>query len=690
MSSKGIYTNTMKMDPDVFDNLNQKGISRMEYLEKLKGNINEVESKLRSNEPSRLVAGVLSLMAAAILAIQFFAHIAMTVNQALLIITLSLIASAISIALSTASVPSIMPRNRRHIVVAITMAVLAFIVTGGLSYAVDLVRLAWASLAHPVSPGVKTALEAYFLIASALATYAVYRTVKAYYDKKDNMVMLGQVRKDLRETSIPPENSVFLSCLGSVGDKSGLCSKVANKVDEFTNVVTVRVIGEEAANDMLKEFDNVRFSYTIDDVEVRYLGGGRFLFIYTKQTPSGPYKYYEIVRLAQHRQIDYVLPVRAAHGSFGEAYRYSKEEEATKWVIDDILKKIGKPPSMMVVTMGRTGPSRALAYPSLRGDIMVMVGGGLKIVDEPVNASEGGAETTSAPVLIMPANEPVQRPSEESAAEPDSRAQWRTVMDLIRTSTATILITKGRDQDENAARALASLLAAQLASSRDEPLKKLSRFSYKIHGLALIIRTNDSRETIRRIMNEEYDYISVSTKIRVGTRAVVMTGNERLVPRNAPAFYTAPTPIDVPVALVFPLTEDELREVFTELPPDLPMPRQVNVRDVAKEFMSRGEYARVRDLITSSVKSDEWVRDEVLKLLGRHAELIEELKEIANQERELEVRLKLVRDPDERARLEQKLNELRTRRDEVEKEAEDIAERVASVLEHYLPNGVII
>lgn len=167
-------------------------------------------------------------------------------------------------------------------------------------------------------------------------------------------------------------------------------------------------------------------------------------------------------------------------------------------------------------------------------------------------------ETTNVPVLIMPANEPVQRLSRESAAEPDSRAQWRAVMDLIKTPTATTLITKGRDQDEDAANALASLLAAQLA-------KKLSRIGYKTYGLALIARTNDSGETIRRIMNEEYDYISVSTKMLVRIRAVLITGNERLTPRSA-AFYTAPTSIDVPVALVFALTEDELKEVFTELP----------------------------------------------------------------------------------------------------------------------------
>lgn len=162
------------------------------------------------------------------------------------------------------------------------------------------------------------------------------------------------------------------------------------------------------------------------------------------------------------------------------------------------------------------------------------------------------------PILIAPSNEPVKRPTEEASTEPGSMRQWRAVMDIIKTSTATILITKGRDQDENAANAPASLLAAQLA-------KKLSRIGYKTYGLALITRTNDSGETIRRIMHEEYDYISVSTKMSVRPRAVLATGNGRLTPRSA-AFYTAPTPIDVPVALVFALTEDELKEVFTELP----------------------------------------------------------------------------------------------------------------------------
>lgn len=496
------------------------------------------------------------------------------------------------------------------------------------------------------------------------------------------MTVSRDLVKDL--LSSPPEPCVVISCSGSVGDENGLCGKLVDSVSRFANVVTIRLLADNSVNAIVNYFSNPKFSFVVDGLPVKYvrLDPRTAMLLVTYGDGSDYNYYYKVVRLGSHIVINYLIPVKAAWKSYMEAKKYAQLEDTSR-IVNEILNEIKVPPTLTISTMGRTGPSRALANPAILADLRVLVGGGLTSTKP--TAKEQNRPVP--PVLLVPTDEPLRRTSGELAGQDDYRMQWSDVMKLISTSKATIVITTDRNLDSNAAEALASLLAATIVSQGDEPVK-IERFKYRIYGLALLANVKDARDVVRNMPNEFFTYVSVNPRMAISSRAALITGHVGKVPSEYVARYMSPTPVDVPVTILFPLIEDEIKEIFNEVPPDVPVPRPTDTRKVVMELLESGDYDRVRELVTLAI-NDVDLRNKVIGLVNEYAKLISELKGIREQERRIDLELKLVRDSAMIEKLRADQDRLIKRRVELENEVNDIVSRIVDIIYNSLPSIIM-
>ena len=197
MSSKGIYTNTMKMDPDVLENLHQKKEMVNGEIQELSDRKSVVDERLRKSGGLRLFLVTLFVVGAvAMLAVQFLTSMVVTPGQWVLLITLS-VALSTSVIVLTMSMSR--ARSRNYIAIAIATAIAAFVLTGGIKYVLDLAQAIWTALAHPIHPSVTIALETYALLASIIAAYAVYCSVIMLYGRKEDKAEAARLAREIDE-----------------------------------------------------------------------------------------------------------------------------------------------------------------------------------------------------------------------------------------------------------------------------------------------------------------------------------------------------------------------------------------------------------------------------------------------------------------------------------------------------------
>lgn len=197
MSSKGIYTNTMKMDPDVLEKLEQRKETVSSDIQRLSNSKSVVDERLRKSGGLRLFLVILFVVdAVAMLAVQFLTGMVVTPGQWMLLITLS-IAFSISVIVLTMTMSR--ARSRNYVAIAIATAIAAFVLTGGIKYGLDLAQVVWAALAHPIRPSVTIALEAYALMASIIAAYAVYCSVSMIYGRREDKAEAARLAREINE-----------------------------------------------------------------------------------------------------------------------------------------------------------------------------------------------------------------------------------------------------------------------------------------------------------------------------------------------------------------------------------------------------------------------------------------------------------------------------------------------------------
>jgi hypothetical protein len=314
-----------------------------------------------------------------------------------------------------------------------------------------------------------------------------------------------------------------------------LSQHLIDKLSEVCPVVALQVGGAENIREILgdKIISEPEFRYSLDG-DIIFVRGQKLLRVVTNKEEGKsevkfdvldgcPVRYY-ILREG-NKSLQICVPVKAAQKTYSEALSYRRAEgPLLSKVFAEVESKIGSVPSILLCTIGKTGPSILSMYPSLASSaiLSVFVGAGLKRPDKPTTVDEeepqiiigvGGLE------IIRTYREPT-----EDAGFNQIQVVKSLLLQLSRSKPVLIVATP-ENHDHQLATAIMLLAASHFRGGGPDELEKVLRFtnnSTHLMGIGLLLGS-DPRALFQRILNNEYDYLSINTPEKFSERLYLVT-----------------------------------------------------------------------------------------------------------------------------------------------------------------------